>query len=134
MDKPQLTDMDIYCMTRMIQNSFQAPEEKDITNTSRPFYGCMYCKYAFVCRSYGSTKPNFKIVFEKLKNLTGIPVGTYFPGNDPEGIGSVFFPNSYYVEHPEMLNELERIHPKSMMDGFKASLDKVIACSKENPD
>ena len=132
MDKPQLTDMDIYCMTRMIQNSFQAPEEKDITNTSRPFYGCMYCKYAFECHPTVH-KPNFKKVFEKLRILTGIPVGTYFPGNDPEGIGSVFFPNSYYVEHPEMLNELERIHLASL-DGFKASLDKVIACSKENPD
>lgn len=131
MEKPQLTDKDIHCITRLIQNSFQAPEEKDITNTSRSFYGYMYCKYAFEC--HPPHGPNFKKVFEKLKNLTGIPVGTYFPGNDPEGIGKVFFPNSYYIEHPEMLDELERIHPKSMKDGFRASLDKVIARSKENP-
>ncbi len=131
MDNLQLTDMDLYCIARMLQSSFQAPEQESIDNTYRPLYGCMYCKYAFECRASG--RFNFKEVFGKLKTLTGVSIGTYKPENKAEAIGSVFFPASYYIEHPEILHELERIHPKDMMDGFKASLDKVIARSKENP-
>lgn len=131
MDNLQLTDMDLYCIARMLQSSFQAPEQESIDNTYRPLYGCMYCKYAFECRTSG--RFNFKEVFGKLKTLTGVSIGTYKPENKAEAIGSVFFPASYYIEHPEILHELERIHPKDMMDGFKASLDKVIARSKENP-
>lgn len=133
MSNPQLTDMDLYCIARMLQSSFQAPEQESIDNTYRPLYGCMYCKYAFECCPSGRPSIHFKKVFGKLKTLTGVSIGTYKPENKAEAIGSVFFPGSYYIEHPEILHELEKIHPKDMMDGFKASLDKVIARSKENP-
>lgn len=133
MDKPQLTDIDLYCIARMLQSSFQAPEQEDIDNTYRPLYGCMYCKYAFECHKPGEIKPNFNKVFEKLETMTGVSIGTFRPELDPEEIGSVFFPGSYYIEHPEILHELEKIHPKEMMDGFRVSLDKVITRSKETP-
>ena len=133
MGKPQLTNMDLHCIARMMQNSFQAPDEDDI-QTSRCFYGCMYCKYAFECCPPGHPTFHFREAFAKLRILTGVSVGSYKPENDREAIGSVFFPGSYYIDHPEILNELERIHPKRMMGGFKASLDKVIAHSKEKPD
>lgn len=134
MDKTPLTDMDLYCIARMLQSSFLAPEQEDIDNTYRPLYGCMYCKYAFDCHKPGEKKSNFYKVFEKLQTLTGVLIGTSRPELNPEEIGNMFFPGSYYIEHPEILNELEKIHPKEMMDGFRASLDKVITRSKETPD
>lgn len=133
MGDPHFTKMDLHCIARLIQSSFEAPEEDDI-DTSRCFYGCMYCKYAFECCPDGHPSYHFKKVFAKLKAVTGVSIGTYKPQNEPEAIGSVFFPGSYYIEHPEILHELERIHPKGMMDGFRVSLDKVIARSKETPD
>ena len=136
MDDIQLTDMELYCIARLIQSSFQAPKQESII-THRSLYGCMYCKYAFECRTPENGRIHFQFekIFDKLQTLTGVSLGMYNPEqHTPETIGSVFFPGSYYIEHPEMLHELEKIHPESMMDGFKTCLEKVINLSKENPD
>lgn len=136
MDKPQLTDMDLYCIARLIQSSFQAPEQESI-NTYRPLYGCMYCKYAFECQipEHGRHHFQLKKTFKKLQTLTGVSLGIYNPEqHTPETIGSVFFPGSYYIKHPEVLHELEKVHPKTMMNDFKTYLEKVINHSKESPD
>lgn len=129
MDKPQFTEMDLHCIARLIQTSFQAPEQKDIGNTYRPLYGCMYCKYAFECenmKNENNGKHNFDRVLRKLEELTGVYQSTAPSQLTSESIGRKFFPASAYIEHPEMLHELGKIHPQKMMDGFKTSLQKVI--------
>jgi len=134
MNKPQLSEMDLYCIARLIQSSFQAPDQETIDNTYRPLYGCMYCKYSLKCHEPGVTQLNFRKVFDKLNTLTGVSLGTHFVDqNIPEDIGSVFFHASYYIEHPEVLCELEKVHPKSMMDGFRTCLEKIITRSRDVP-
>lgn len=128
MDKPQLTELDIHCIARLIQSSFQAPEQKDIDNTYRPLYGCMYCKYA-VSACNKPEKVNFKKVFKKLEELTGVKISTYNPPS--ERLGMVFLPTSHYLEHPEDLHYLESIHSHDDVEKIKSCLDKIISRSKE---
>lgn len=129
MDKPQLTDMDLYCIARLIQNSFQAPRQESIENIYRPLYGCMYCKYAMPeCNKPGNM--NLPKVFEKLKKLTGVNISTLVPA--PERLGSVFLPASHYIEHPEDLSYLKEIHDDDTVEKIRACLDKVINRSKES--
>lgn len=123
----QLTEKDLHCLARLIQNSFQAPEQGTI-ETDRRFYGCMYCKYAVTdCNT--PEKINWKSVFKKLNELTGIPLSTHVTA--PEDIGRVFLPESHYVKHPEDIRELERIHDPETVEQIKAWLNRVITRSRE---
>jgi len=125
MDKPKLTNIDIYCIARLIQNSFCAPDQETI-NTYRPFYGCMYCKYAASeCNS--PEKIRWRIVFKKLSELTGIPLSTCIART--ERIGAVFLPESHYIAHPEDIHELERVHDPETVEKIKSWVDIVIAHS-----
>lgn len=126
------TEMDLHCIARLIQSSFEAPEQEEI-ETYRSLYGCMYCKYAMECgRAKGQKgEPmHFRKILKKLEAATGVREST-IRCTEPYDIDRRFFPGSYYIEHPEVLYELEKVHPKCMMDDFKACLEKVIAYSKE---
>ena len=136
MDNKQFTDMDLHCIARLLQSSFQAPKQEKIT-TARNLYGCMYCKYAFECVSAVEQKGepfHYRKIFKKLEELTGIHE-TYTPCTlKPNDIGRRFFPGSYYIEHPEALYELKKVHPECMIDGFEACLKEFIVCSKGKLD
>lgn len=133
MNNNSFTDMDLHCIARLVQSSFQAPEQETI-NTLRGLYGCMYCKYAFECVHAVQQKGepfHFQKILKKLEEMTGIRE-SYSPCTpDADEIGRRFFPGSYYIGHPEMVSELGKVHPERMMDGFKASLDRLITCSGE---
>jgi len=73
MENPQFTEMDLHCIARLIQSSFQVPKQKKI-NTYRPFYGCMYCKYAIECAHAVESRGerfHYDKVLKKLEELTG---------------------------------------------------------------
>ena len=136
MSNSKFTEIDLHCIARLLQSSFQAPKQKKI-ETVRSFYGCMYCKYAFECIRAVEQKGepfHYYKVLKKLEELTGVYERSTPCALNPDDIGRRFFPASYYVEHPELILELEKIHPRSMMNGFKASLEKLIIYSREKPD
>lgn len=128
MKEQNFTEKDLHCIARLIQNSFQAPEQESIDNTYRPLYGCMYCKYA-VSDCNKPEKINFKQVFKKLEELTGVKISTWTPPS--EKLGLVFLPASHYLEHPEDLHCLERIHSHDDVENIKSCLDIVKSRSKE---
>lgn len=128
MKEQNFTEKDLHCIARLIQNSFQAPEQESIDNTYRPLYGCMYCKYA-VSDCNKPEKVNFLKVFKKLNELTGVKISTSNPS--PELLGFVFLPASHYLEHPEDLYYLESIHSHDDVEKIKSCLDKIISRSKE---
>lgn len=130
MEKPQLTKLDLYCIARLIQNSFRAPDQETI-KIYRCFYGCLYCKYAIA--ECSGPEAHYEKVFKKLRELTGIPLGTGLTLR-PEDIGRVFLPGSYYLEHPEVIHELEKAHDPETVEGIKAYLGKIIARSKEESE
>ncbi len=128
MSKPELTEIDIYCIARLIQNSFQAPDQENI-DTYRPFYGCMYCKYAMsVCNKPDAV--NFKKVFEKLEKLTGVLISTCRPVNTVK-LWDYFLSASHYLEHPEEIFYLEQIHDHDTVEEIRERLGKIITRSKE---
>lgn len=126
MENPKLTEKDLHCIARLIQNLFQSPEQKTI-QTSREFYGCMYCKFALECQTPKTA--NFSKVLKKLRELTGVMVSTY--QCEPERLGYTFLPASYYLEHPEYLHYLKSIHTDEMVKKIKVCLDDLINRAKE---
>ena len=94
----------------------------------------MYCKYAFECIRAVEQKGepfHYRKMLKKLEEATSIRE-SYTPCMlKPDDIGRRFFPGSYYMEHPEALYELEKVHPKCMMDDFRVCLERLIACSRE---
>ena len=136
MNNNSFTDMDLHCIARLVQSSFQAPEQETI-NTLRELYGCMYCKYAFECVHAVQQKGepfHFRKILKKLEEMTGIRE-SYSPCTpDADEIGRRFFPGSYYIDHPEMVSELGKVHPEHMIAEFRACLEKFTACSIEKSD
>ena len=89
----QFTEMDLHCIARLIQSSFQAPDQKEI-KTDRRLYGCMYCKYAFECVRAVEQKGepfHYRKMLKKLEEATGIHE-SYTPCMlKPDDIGRRFF-------------------------------------------
>jgi hypothetical protein len=135
-ESPQFTEMDLHCIARLVQSSFQAPEQEEI-KTVRRLYGCMYCKYAFECGNAVEQRGelfHYRKILRKLEELTGVRE-PYTPSTlEPDDIGRRFFPGSYYMEHPEALCKLKMVHPEHMMGDFGICLGKLIAHSKEKSD
>lgn len=131
MNEQPFSEKDLYCIARLIQNSFQAPEQKNIDNTYRPLYGCMYCKYA-ISDCVQAEKIHFQKVFKKLKKLTGVSLSTYVPEMDE--LGRIFLPASHYLEHPEDIHYLEQIHDLNTVENIKGYLQKIISRSNEMSD
>lgn len=126
---PQFTDKELHCIARLIQNSFQAPEQEKIEETYRPLYGCMYCKYA-VTECNKPEKVIFMKILRKLRELTGVNVSTHST-EELEHLASSYLPESHYLEHPEDLHYLERIHHPDEVKAIKVYLDKLIVQTKE---
>ncbi len=124
------TEKDLHCIARLIQSSFLAPEQESIENTYRPLYGCMYCKYTSECYAPGITRLQFRKLFDKLEGLTKVSIGTYAP--DTKLLGDFFLPASYYLEHPETIYALEKVHSHDTVEEVKKVLDKLIIHSKDD--
>ena len=131
MKEQNFTEKDLHCIARLIQSSFLAPEQESIDNTYRPLYGCMYCKYSPECYAPGITKFQFRKLFDKLENLTSVSIGAYTP--DTKRLGDSFLPASYYLEHPETIYALEKVHPHDTVEETKKVLDKPIIHSTDVP-
>lgn len=128
MNNPQFTDKDLHCIARLIQSSFQAPEQESI-DTYRPLYGCMYCKHSPECYAPGIKRFQFRELFDKLENITGVSMGANAPDTEHPGVS--FLPASYYVEHPETICALERVHSHGTVEEITKALSGLIFHSKD---
>lgn len=107
-----LTEKDINCIARLLQSTWDAPDEEEFgengIHTSRCFYGCMFCKYGSECAEaiQKGHEAHFRNVFQKLHELTGVIVHSYMP----QPVEKTFLPASGYLERPEMIGWLQERH------------------------
>lgn len=80
MNKPQLTDKDLYCIARIIQGSLF----ESLT------FGCRYCKYKAnaECRISDGHKWikewHLDVIRKKLEAITGVDLGILYDPEDPD--------------------------------------------------
>ncbi len=124
----QLTEKDLHCLARQIQ-SWSAPGDESL-NTSQRYYACVYCRYAHDCET--PITMHQKNVLNKLRALTGVDI---FPGS--RYLYWQFLPASRFIEHPEELSVLKKIHKEMHPDeyrDFENHLNELITRSRKAAD